>query len=116
MRRALRHQITWLFPRPSHPCSGRATRPPPNSSFEIAGLVDRSQRRIVVAQKFRIEWRRFTTAHEIGHWVLHPGLIHHRDRPLEGGERANRSRPRQEQEADLFAAELLMPSKMVQAA
>jgi Zn-dependent peptidase ImmA (M78 family) len=65
----------------------------------------------VVAQKYKPEYRRFTMAHEIGHWVLHPAGLHHRDRPLSGGERANRTRPVQEQEADLFAAELTMPRK-----
>lgn len=32
--------------------------------FDIAGFMDRSSRRIVIAQKFKPEWRRFTTAHE----------------------------------------------------
>ena len=79
--------------------------------FETAGILDREGRRIVIAQKFRKEYRRFTLAHEIGHAVLHPAVRHHRDRPLTGGERANRvTRADEEQEADLFAAELLMPT------
>jgi hypothetical protein len=84
-----------------------------SSDFQTAGYMDRSERRIVVAQNFRPEWRRFTMAHEIAHWVLHPAITLHRDRPLSGGERANRGRPREEQEADLFAAELLMPAKVL---
>src|SRR5216684_5096953 len=80
---------------------------------DVAGFIDRQARRIVIAQKFRLEWRRFTTAHEIAHWVLHPDFVIHRDRPLMGGERANRSRDLKEREADLFAAELLMPSKLL---
>jgi hypothetical protein len=79
--------------------------------FDTAGLIDRAGNRIVVAQKHRLEWRRFTIAHEIGHWVLHPNMNYHRDRPLNGGERANPERPQPEQEADTFAAELLMPGK-----
>ena len=66
----------------------------PNSSLpnhlvpiETAGFIDRERNRIVVAQKFRAEYRRFTGAHEIGHWVLHPGIKYHRDRPLQGSER-----------------------------
>ena len=81
--------------------------------FDTAGFIDRLGNRIVVAQKHRLEWRRFTIAHEIGHWVLHPNMNYHRDRPLNGGERANESRPQHEQEADVFAAELLMPEKML---
>src|SRR5690242_6995733 len=42
--------------------------------FQTAGLLDRNARRIVAAQKYRYEWRRFTIAHEIAHWVLHPDV------------------------------------------
>jgi hypothetical protein len=83
------------------------------SQVEIAGYIDREVRKIAVAQKFQLEWRRFTTAHEIGHWILHPEIVSHRDRPLMGGERANIKRPPKEREADLFGAELLMPSKLL---
>jgi hypothetical protein len=79
--------------------------------FETAGFIDRSEGRIVVAQKQRLEWRRFTMAHEVGHFMLHPDVNYHRDRPLSGGERADFGRPVIEQEADVFAAELLMPRK-----
>jgi hypothetical protein len=81
---------------------------------EIAGLLDRPARRIVIAQKYSLEWRRFTTAHELAHWILHPGEVLHRDRPMLGGERQNPTRPAVEQEADLFAAELLMPARLLQ--
>lgn len=81
--------------------------------FETAGFIDRAEGRIVVAQKHRFEWRRFTLAHEIGHWLIHTGTNYHRDRTLNGGERANPCRPKCEQEADLFAAELLMPTKQL---
>jgi Zn-dependent peptidase ImmA (M78 family) len=79
--------------------------------FEVAGTMDRPNRRITIAQRFPSEYRRFTTAHEIGHWFLHPGLSYHRDRPMQGGEHSNPARKPIEQEADLFAAELLMPRK-----
>ena len=86
---------------------------PQTPNFEIAGFINREENRIVVAQKYKSEYRRFTMAHEIGHWVLHPGTVYHRDRPITGGERANSNRPIIEQEADLFAAELLMPTKVL---
>src|SRR5437868_3870343 len=45
--------------------------------FEVAGLLDRSRRTIVIAQKFQLPWRRFTTAHELGHVVLHSDILLH---------------------------------------
>ena len=55
--------------------------------------------------------RRFTIAHEIGHFVLHPGL----QRPERGG-RVNEAGRIREREADAFAAELLMPEQLVRQA
>ena len=82
--------------------------------IETAGFIDRVGNRIVVAQKFQSDYRRFTAAHEIGHWLLHPNLTYHRDRPLKGYERFIQERPTEEYEADVFAAELLMPTKPMQ--
>lgn len=81
-------------------------------SFEVAGLLDRPQRLIVVARKFPLEHRNFTGAHEVGHWLLHPKeVILHRDRPITGEER---QRPRIEREADWFAADFLMPPALLE--
>jgi hypothetical protein len=55
--------------------------------------------------------RRFTIAHEIGHFVLHP----QRRAPERGGG-VNASWQQQEREADQFAAELLMPEALVREA
>jgi hypothetical protein len=55
--------------------------------------------------------RRFTIAHEIGHFVLHP----ERCRPERGG-LVNEAGRRDEREADAFAAELLMPEHLVREA
>ncbi len=52
--------------------------------------------------------RRFTIAHEIGHFVLHP----ERCRPERGGG-VNEAGRMEEREADTFAAELLMPEHLV---
>ncbi len=89
--------------------------PSDRPGFQTAGLMDRSSRTIIAAQKYPHEWRRFTIAHEIGHWVLHPNILYHRDRPLNGGEQANESRNPVEREADKFASELLMPRKVLTA-
>jgi hypothetical protein len=55
--------------------------------------------------------RRFTIAHEIGHFVLHP----RRTAPERGGA-VNAAWRAQEREADQFAAELLMPEPLVREA
>lgn len=81
------------------------------SGVEIAGYIDRPNNRIAISSKFKRECQRFTLAHEIGHWILHSGLKHHRDRPLLAPGIDQPSRSIEEIEADLFAAELLMPKK-----
>jgi hypothetical protein len=55
--------------------------------------------------------RRFTIAHEIGHFVLHPQRLG----PERGGA-VNAAWRAQEREADQFAAELLMPEPLVREA
>ena len=55
--------------------------------------------------------RRFTIAHEIGHFVLHPGRL----APERTG-MVNEAMRFEEREADSFAAELLMPEHMVRRA
>lgn len=84
---------------------------PHSVPVQTAGFIDREGDRIVVAQQFPIDYRRFTGAHEVGHWLLHPKFKYHRDRPLKGTERLAPKRPLEEYEADVFAAELLMPDK-----
>jgi predicted transcriptional regulator len=55
--------------------------------------------------------RRFTVAHGIGHFVLHPRRL----TPERGGG-VNAAWQAQEREADQFAAELLMPERLVREA
>jgi len=55
--------------------------------------------------------RRFTIAHEIGQFVLHPGRL----APERGGA-VNQAWQELEREADQFAAELLMPEGLVREA
>lgn len=82
----------------------------------IAGLLDRQAGKIAVSDQFPDETVRFTGAHEIGHWILHPGQIMHRDRPIKGLASETSSRAPEEKEADYFAACFLMPRKLVRAA
>lgn len=85
-------------------------------TVRIAGFLDRDARLIVIATQFRREWQRFTLAHEIGHWMLHTGRSHFRERQVPGADFHDRQRPQAEIEADLFAAELLMPQKTLRTA
>ncbi len=55
--------------------------------------------------------RRFTTAHELGHALLHKQAGLHRDRPVDGP--AAKQRSSTEMEADKFASCFLMPEKLV---
>jgi IrrE N-terminal-like domain len=77
---------------------------------QIAGVLYRSERRIQVATKFRLTSQRFTCAHEIGHFILHPGTVYFRDRELSA---PGNNRDYIEIEADAFAAEFLMPRKFL---
>ncbi len=84
-----------------------------DSNVEIAGVLSRPDRTIFLSKKFQTTYRRFTLAHEIGHFLMHPGLELHRDRPLAGSLNLLRQRGQTERQADLFAAELLMPPKQL---
>lgn len=81
--------------------------------FEVAGQLDRNVGKISISRKFSPEVMRFTGAHEIGHWMMHPGERLHRDRPIKGLEYQASARSLYESEADYFAACFLMPSKLV---
>jgi len=82
--------------------------------MRFAGYMDPLTNTVAVARNLPFEMARFTGAHELGHFLLHKDKkILYRDLPLSGDERGDRHRPPVEQEADLFAAELLMPEKIV---
>ena len=78
--------------------------------FEIAGLIDKSNRSVEVSQNFSFETMRFTLAHELGHALLHNGKLLHRDKGIDG---SILNRNAQEIQADKFAAYFLMPKKLV---
>jgi IrrE N-terminal-like domain len=84
-----------------------------NLPFRIGGYIDRKRNKIGVARRFRMETRRFTLAHEIGHWQLHQGTVYFRDIPIVAGDRASSNRDPVEREANRFAEELLMPADLV---
>ncbi len=80
--------------------------------FETAGMIDRTRGIIAVSTRFPYPAQRFTGAHEIGHFVMHPDEIMHRDRPVFGS--FDSVRPPREQEAEYFAACFLAPKKLVE--
>jgi IrrE N-terminal-like domain len=87
------------------------------SGNAVAGMLDWDRGTITVSAQFSYHTQRYTAAHEIGHCVLHPQLAAarlHRDRPISDGTSFNR--PHFEQEADYFAACLLMPRKLLEEA
>ena len=78
---------------------------------EIAGMIERPLKKITVARRLKPEVWRFTVAHEVGHYVLHSSLSSLRDGPATDNQIKSARRSPLEKEADLFAAELLMPNK-----
>ncbi|HEX6899799.1 MAG TPA: ImmA/IrrE family metallo-endopeptidase [Thermoanaerobaculia bacterium] len=94
-------------PRDYHPIGNVPSR--------IAGYIARNENTIGLARRFNPEIRRFTLAHEIGHWQLHKGEVYFRDFPLTAGDRSGSNRPLVEREANRFAEELLMPRELVRA-
>lgn len=84
----------------------------------ISGLIKRDERyggksgyAIYTNARHPITRRRFTIAHEIGHFYLHRELIG--DGITDDGLYRSRLRGRFESEANRFAANLLMPKKLV---
>ena len=80
--------------------------------MRTAGLIHRPSNQIAIDPNFPIPVRRFTGAHECGHWELHPSEMLHRDLPLDGGP-LNHVRSQIEREADYFATLFLMPRRQV---
>ena len=90
----------------------------------VSGFIvrDRQRKRVVIGvnRKHHPNRRHFTTAHELGHFFLHPGedvhvdksrhalRINFRDKESSSGTKDTG------EEANLFAAELLMPSSFLQ--
>jgi Zn-dependent peptidase ImmA (M78 family) len=81
--------------------------------YEVAGSLDRLEKRICVSTRFKPEEIRFTGAHEIAHLVLHPGAVKHRDRPIFRFTLSQPQRAPEEIEADYFAASYLLPERLL---
>ena len=75
--------------------------------------MNRHSRLICVLDSLKPTVARFTAAHEFGHFVLHPDEQMHRDIPMDSHVHAKARSPKEE-EADYFAACLLMPKPFVE--
>lgn len=84
-----------------------------NDIFEVAGIIDSTNKYVAVSEKFSLETIKFTVAHELGHALLHPNMVLHRDRPMDGS-KSVLSKDYKEIQADKFAAYFLMPRKVIE--
>jgi len=82
------------------------------SNEEIAGIINNKDFTIHISSMYAPEVTNFTTAHELGHALLHDQIELHRDLPLDGSMIAQ-NRSIVERQADKFAAYFLMPAKTV---
>lgn len=80
--------------------------------YETAGLIDKENKIIRISSDMRATVRNFTSAHELGHALMHKESGLHRDRPLDG---SSANKDIREWQADKFAAFFLMPAKLVKA-
>lgn len=94
--------------------------PPVESGQSISGLLLASRGEIWVNASEARQWpprKRFTIAHELGHWILHrkgQQSLFCRHGFVEAGDDHSRpSLPPVEAEANAFAAALLMPAELV---
>lgn len=88
---------------------------------ELSGFLYRDRKRNVavigVNASHSPARRNFTTAHELGHYLLHDFDDVHVDRQFKvwlRSEVSSQGTDEEEKEANLFAAELLMPAKFIE--
>lgn len=85
------------------------------SNQKVAGFCDFKAAKLYVNKEDRQERQFFTIAHELGHWLLHRGIfLAHPDRyPVLPRFQNVDSHSPMEQEANHFAANLLVPERLL---
>jgi Zn-dependent peptidase ImmA (M78 family) len=77
---------------------------------EISGVIDLNKKYLYINSADSPQRQRFTIAHELGHWILHqPELNSNRDIAVLYRRPIGDDDDRLEQEANCFAANLLVP-------
>ena len=82
---------------------------------EVAGYINKPERYAAVSEQFAPVVQVFTSAHELGHAILHKADEQFRDRGLDGS-LIRGYRTQVEYEADKFAAYFLMPESLMREA
>ena len=84
--------------------------------MRLGGFFNRTVPLIAIADQLKPRTKRFTLAHEVGHFRLHPGMHHHREMPIHGlGEPKDPLEP-EELQANHFAGCLLVPTSLLKKA
>ena len=84
--------------------------------LDVSGVLVPAQRRIWLKADEPAERKRFTLAHELGHWVCQCLEGRGEDVMCRAADLADAATRANEREANIFAAELLMPEDAVRAA
>ena len=82
---------------------GWVDSPSTPGGFKLGGFLNRPMKLIGLSDQYAPRTLRFTLAHEIGHVLLHPGLHHHRELPLQGITEPHEAVHPKEREANHFA-------------
>lgn len=81
------------------------------SHVRVAGIVDQDKRIVRIAAGLDEKERRFTTGHELGHVILHPGMDGlHKDKGISG---PSVRKDRMERDADAFSSCFIMPARLL---
>lgn len=86
------------------------------AGFQLGGFLNRPMKLIGLSDQYAPRTLRFTLAHELGHVLLHPGLYHHRELPLQGITEPHEATQPKEREANHFAGCFLVPGKQLKLA
>jgi Zn-dependent peptidase ImmA (M78 family) len=89
---------------------------------KVHGLFDRRGKRIIIDKREPFATQRYTIGHEIAHLLYHSNPYHLRERAVRvrdrkiEGDRDSSNHKCEEREAEIFAAEFMMPADLVREA